>query len=204
MSEEIIDIVSQSDPETSAKKSDLQIYEFEDFLDPSICDHIVMWFKTTPKVKKNGGNSLFNERQIDYANISDPQVRKLVNAFKFDAAFFARKCFNESHLYPDYTDLVLWDEGTGMVVHADNSYQDGTPNYCSWRKYSGVLYLNDEFLGGETFFPDLGPLFIKPKKGKFVVYPSNLEYSHGITTVVGGKRYTMPIWFTDQHQYIET
>jgi hypothetical protein len=112
------------------------------------------------------------------------------------------RVFGEEHLYPDYTAAVLWESGSGMVIHADNSDQDGNPNYCGWRDYSGVLYLNDDFVGGETFFPKHGPLFIKPKKGKFALYPSGLDYSHGVSTVVG-TRYTMPIWFTKNKNYIE-
>lgn len=185
-------------------KQTKQIFELDNFLDPSVCDEICGWFKNTPKISTNGGNSLFNGRQINYELIQDRRIKKIVNSFKYDAAFAARILFQQEYLYPDYTDIVLWEEGSGMLVHSDNCDQEGNPNYCAWRTYSGVLYLNDDFLGGETFFPDHGPLFIKPKKGKLAIYPAGLEYNHGVTTVVGNKRYTMPIWFTDNRQYIET
>jgi predicted 2-oxoglutarate/Fe(II)-dependent dioxygenase YbiX len=192
---EITDVVSTNEK---------LIFEFENFISNEECDYIVNWFKNTEKMPRNGAQSFFNGRQIDYGNVSDLNVKKLMNAFNLDATYLAKKTFNEEYLYPDYTDLVLWEPGSGMVVHSDNCDQEGNPNYCSWRNYSAVLYLNDDFLGGETFFPDHGPLFIKPKKGKLAIYPSGLEYSHGVTTVVNGNRYTMPIWFTRDKNYILT
>ena len=95
------------------------------------------------------------------------QIKKIINAFKTDATSTAKRLFSEEYLYVDYTAAVLWESGSGIVVHADNVDLEGNPNYCPWRCYSGVLNLNDDFAGGETFFPDHGPLFIKPKKKRF-------------------------------------
>ena len=179
-----------------------QIYEIENFLSDEECDQIVGWFNTTPKMITNG-QYLFNGKTIDYQNIQNILVKRIINSFRFDATSIAMKIFNEETLYPDYTAAVLWESGSGMVIHADNSDLEGNPNYCGWRCYSGVLNLNDDFMGGETFFPDHGPYFIKPKKGKLALYPSTLEYKHGVSTVVG-TRYTLPIWFTKDRTKIET
>lgn len=179
-----------------------QMYEIENFIPDHVCDEIVLWFKGAPKLKENGAQSFFNGRQINYEHIDSIHIKKLVNMYRYEATIKARELFKEK-VYPDYTDLVFWDEGSGMLVHADNCDQDGNPNYVHWRKYSGVLYLNDDYLGGNTFFPDHGPKIIIPKKGKFVIYPAGLKYNHGVTTVVG-KRYTMPIWFTSDINHIET
>jgi hypothetical protein len=179
-----------------------QIFEFENFVPGEICDTIVSWFATRPKMMSNGGNALFNGRTIDYANIQDYTIKRWVNAFKFDATAKAREVFGVDNLYPDYTDLVSWEEGSGMIVHADNCNQDGTPNYCHWREYSGVVFLNDDFAGGDYFFPEQGPHFARPAKGKLVLYPSGLEYRHGVQTIIG-TAYTMPIWFTTDKNHIE-
>lgn len=180
----------------------MKIYEFENFLLDSECDILIKWFNETDKMPTNNSN-LFNGRQINYVNIQDERVKKLVNYFRFKTTKLAMEVFNEVELYPNYTDVVLWEPGGGMLVHSDNSNSDGTPNTCSYRDYSGVLYLNDDFLGGETFFPDHGPRFIKPKKGKLALYPSTIEYNHGVSTIVGKNRYTMPIWFTKDKFHIE-
>jgi hypothetical protein len=178
-----------------------QIYEIENFLTEDECDNIVRWFASTPKMSTNG-QSLFNGKAIDYSNIQNYDIKRIVSTFKYNATSEARRLFQEEYLYPDYTTLVLWESGSGMVVHADNSDLEGNSNYCGWRNYSGVLYLNDDFMGGETFFPEHGPLFIKPIKGKLALYPSGLKHKHGVSTVVG-TRYTLPIWFTTNKQYTE-
>lgn len=176
-----------------------QIYEFENFLPEDICDTIVLWFSTRPK---NSVNGLFNGKTIGYADIQDYAIKRWMNAAKIDAIAKAKEVFSEDVLYNDYSALVEWGSGSGMVLHSDNCYDDGGPNLVNWRKYSGVLYLNDNFGGGETLFPDHGPYFAKPAKGKLVLYPAGLEYRHAITTVVG-TRYVMPMWFTTDRNLVE-
>ena len=88
-------------------------------------------------------------------------------------------------------DLVRWDEGVGAGVHVDNHqyYEDLT--------YSAVIYMNDNFDGGETIFPHLN-IERKPKKGSAIIFPSHFE--HGVNLVSKGKRYSMNIWYTSEEQ----
>ena len=177
-----------------------QIHEVENFIDEQTCREIIEWFKTQ---KKTAGTHLsyFNDRTISYTKVADGSLKKKLNAFRFNATDFARKKYNKV-LYPDYTDLVYWPHGISMGIHADNSWENGEPNYVSYRVVSGIAYLNDDYEGGHTFFPELG-VKIEPKVGKLVVFPSNIDYKHGVTTVVG-ERYTLPIWFTEDSAHIET
>lgn len=76
-------------------------------------------------------------------------------------------------------------EGIGMEVHADNppSLAQGidTP-------HGMVLYLNDDYQGGEIYYPNL-KIAIKPKAGSLVIHPGNVYYSHGVLPVTSGTRY---------------
>ena len=175
------------------------VHEFEKFLPEDICKIIVEWFKQRPKLPTNG---LFKGKQLDYYNVQEFFIKRWMNAAKVDATYAAIQVFGENKLYVDYSALVEWEPGSGMVVHADNCDEEGNPNYVPWRKYGGVIYLNDDFLGGETFFPDHGPYFVKPKTGKLVLYPAGLDFRHGVTTVTG-YRYTIPLWFTEDKERIE-
>jgi hypothetical protein len=178
----------------------MMVYEVENFIDPNTCREIVEWFKTQKKTPTTH-LSYFNNRTINYSNINNDSIKKKVNVFRFNATAFARNKYGKV-LYPDYTDLVYWPNGLSMGVHADNVWENGEPNYVSYRMYSGVAYLNDDYEGGQTFFPELD-MKIEPKIGKLVVFPSNAEYKHGVTPVVG-ERYTMPIWFTEDPEHLET
>jgi len=203
----------------------LLIFELDNFISPETCDRILDWFKKEKRLETNEGNSLFNNRTIPYNSINNLEVKQLVNGFRFDATSKARELFNKK-LYPDYTDLVYWPSGMSMDVHADAVWLDGSPamfpyRFCAgvcylnddavwldgspamfpYRFCAGVCYLNDDYQGGETYFPNFN-IESKPKKGKVVLFPSNLEYQHGVREVVG-ERYTMPLWFSENVTNLE-
>jgi len=75
--------------------------------------------------------------------------------------------------------------GKDMAVHADNipslAVNVDTPHGI-------VLYLNDDYEGGELYYPDL-KLAIKPEAGSLVIHPGTVEYAHGVAPVTSGMRY---------------
>ena len=88
--------------------------------------------------------------------------------------------------------------GDSHIPHADNEREeDGRwlPNHTPQRDYTALVYLNDNFTGGELVFPDRDVVII-PKPGLFVGFPSNHKFVHAVPNVVSGKRYSLPVWFT--------
>jgi predicted 2-oxoglutarate/Fe(II)-dependent dioxygenase YbiX len=61
------------------------------------------------------------------------------------------------------------------------------------RDLSVVYFLNDEFDGGELYFPVLD-LLIKPRAGTLVCFPSDHHFVHGVKSVTSGHRYTAVTW----------
>ena len=177
------------------------IFEIDNFVSPETCETILNWFKNEKRLSTNEGNSLFNNRTIPFSSINNTTIKQLVNGFRFDATAKARELFQQN-LYPDYTDLVYWPSSMSMDVHADAVWLDGTPAMFPYRYCAGVCYLNDDYEGGETYFPNFN-VESQPKKGKVVLFPSNLEYQHGVREVVGD-RYTMPLWFSKDVKNLET
>lgn len=58
--------------------------------------------------------------------------------------------------------------------------------------FANVLYLNDDFTGGELHFPNIDVTY-KPEKGSLIVFPSADEYLHGVLPVGPGPvRYALP------------
>lgn len=79
--------------------------------------------------------------------------------------------------------------------HADSQNLDGTPKLgCNNFVVSAVVYLNDEFSGGDLVFPKADYRY-KPRAGGCVIFPSNLPYSHYVDSVLSGKRVSLAIWF---------
>ena len=56
-------------------------------------------------------------------------------------------------LHNDICQLVQWPVGTSMRPHADGSNPDGSPHGMAYRRYAGILYLNDDYDGGELYSP---------------------------------------------------
>ena len=63
------------------------------------------------------------------------------------------------------------------------------------RVFSAVLYLNDVFEGGETYFPKFD-ISIRPEKNKLVLFPANYIYVHSAKPPKSNKKFCVVTWFT--------
>jgi 2OG-Fe(II) oxygenase superfamily len=91
----------------------------------------------------------------------------------------------------------LWP-GDSHIPHSDNQQREHgrwLPNHTPQRDYTVLVYLNDNFTGGELVFPDREVVVI-PKPGLFVGFPSNHKFVHAVPNVLSAKRYSLPVWFT--------
>lgn len=89
-----------------------------------------------------------------------------------------------------------WDVGGFASPHSDNSDNDGKPNAFEINKYVGILYLNDDYEGGELYFCDKDNemktyLSFKPNAYSYYVFPGGYENIHGVSEITKGTRYTM-------------
>lgn len=75
--------------------------------------------------------------------------------------------------------------GTHFKIHADHG-----PTYVT--TVSVVAYLNDDYEGGEIYFPRFD-LTIKPKKGDIVVFPSTYIYEHASQDMISGTKYAVVV-----------
>ena len=62
------------------------------------------------------------------------------------------------------------------------------------RVLSGVLFLNDDYEGGELNFLHQD-ITIKPKAGSLVLFPSNYLFVHQSHPITDGKKYIVVSWF---------
>jgi len=58
--------------------------------------------------------------------------------------------------------------------------------------FANVIYVNDDFTGGELHFPKIDITY-RPKAGALIVFPSSEDYLHGVLPVgPGPTRYALP------------
>lgn len=99
--------------------------------------------------------------------------------------------------------LLKYEPGGHYKAHFDAVAQwknpDGT---IIWKKsidrdLSTVLFLNDDFEGGDFVFPELR-VRIRPEPGLLIAFPSSQHYLHKVEPVISGTRYAIVNWMTVQ------
>jgi predicted 2-oxoglutarate/Fe(II)-dependent dioxygenase YbiX len=105
---------------------------------------------------------------------------------------YSKKFIDQKELYVTENLVGLYEEGAFMKVHRDAEDESET--------VSTVIYLNDEYEGGELSFPEVdGGYTYKPEKYELLYFPT--PYLHGVNPVISGKRYMITISYTDKVQY---
>ena len=83
-------------------------------------------------------------------------------------------------------EIQIWPVGAKSLLHKHTSNgKEGTD-------YNSLLYLNDDFFGGE-FYTEYG-LSFKPKQGMLTFF-NGKEILHGLKDVDGRNRYTIILWW---------
>jgi len=91
--------------------------------------------------------------------------------------------------------LVRWLPGNEQSPHSDKQLNDGSPNPFPTYDLNSVIYWNDDFEGGEVYYPDHDiELTIEP--GMAVVHPGDINYLHGVKPIISGTRWTTPSFYT--------
>ena len=95
--------------------------------------------------------------------------------------------------------IVRWFPGQLQMPHADKELHEGEnagkPNDFPWYDIAGLFYLNDDYEGGELYFPNQGIQF-KPKQASAYFFPGDMNYIHGVTKIESGIRYVIPFFWT--------
>lgn len=172
----------------------------ENSVPDNICDDIVGYTEANLRLFKiSSGNTIdyWKNRTIDYKLILDEDIKKHIRQIA-RVMFMGVNSLSlvPDTLVPDTMDVVRWSKGDKLdPPHYDNINPDGTPNYTPWRHMTAMVYLNDNFENGEIFWPEFG-IEYKPKKGAIAVFPSDINFLHGVREITEGVRYTLSSFYT--------
>jgi len=116
-----------------------------------------------------------------------------------------------TQLVPFYRTDIEWFEKPSILYyrpggkygeHADSQYYDKDKNLwikCLDRDYSLLIYLNDDFSGGELYFKKFDYTY-RPRAGDLVLFPSNHIYMHEARPVLSGQRLAVVSWLAEKGQ----
>jgi hypothetical protein len=98
--------------------------------------------------------------------------------------------FPEGDAYFDTIDLVRWPVGSSQPPH-----QDDIPH--KHRLVGSIVYINDDYVGGETYYPNLD-VKVTPIAGNLALHLGDKLHLHGVTEVSGKARFTISsFWGND-------
>jgi len=147
----------------------------------------------------------YNESMPDYRDCFDLKIStlhlqslpekmsELKNVYEdVDAAL--KKCladyesrYNFKMEFMEAINFVKYNPGQHFSVHTDHGFS----YICT---LSSIVYLNDDYEGGELWFPYLEINF-KPQKGDIIFFPSTYIYAHGARPVESGTKYSAVTMF---------
>lgn len=126
---------------------------------------------------------------------NDVSTIKAIDDMLWYVFHVARETISSTLLHPHGFNLVR-DEGYSLLRYeASNYYKEHTDyNDNLVRVLSGLIYLNDDFDGGEIQFRRQNFTF-KPTAGSIVFFPSVWSHPHTAMPVKNGIRYNVISWW---------
>jgi hypothetical protein len=177
------------------------------FLD-NAARNINIWDVTEDHVNENGtviyDSSYWKDRVASSPSLNKNDLRIVpVIVGLFERLQPVIENFYNVKATPTGQTIVRWLPGQFQNPHADKELWDGPdagkPNDFPWYDLSSLFYLNDDYEGGELYFPNQEIKF-KPKRGAAYFFPGDKNFIHGVTEVKSGIRYTCPFfWNITEH-----
>jgi predicted 2-oxoglutarate/Fe(II)-dependent dioxygenase YbiX len=184
-----------------------------DFLTSKECDQLMAMFNRVHGLVKHRkiGIDFWEGRIVYMGDVAEHNASAAVIMGDFQrraTAMLGEFYALTSPLWTDTVQLNVWEQGSFLPPHTDNSNPNGTLHSTPWRDFSSIVYLNDDYEGGELYFTAQDRV-LKPRRGMLVAFSAGYHHEHGVLKVTQGRRITMPAFYTfderkaDRHIYPE-
>lgn len=136
-------------------------------------------YTNSPRDNKNEwGDRILLINEIDWIKKEIGDTLKIIHK---QAEDIANQTLGKNYTLTPITALYRTRTGEKMNSHYDAGLNPSL-------KAAVVIYLNDNFSGGELYYSNLG-ISIKPVECSMVLHPGNEIYRHGVSEVTSGTRY---------------
>jgi Rps23 Pro-64 3,4-dihydroxylase Tpa1-like proline 4-hydroxylase len=146
-------------------------------------DVIFNWQKYFPEVKDIRKDDYYYKETSAVSEVLYSSLEKAFSHYSNTLYPFAGKNIKDRE---HNIHLLKYQEGGHLPAHQDQG--------VSTRVLSTVMYLNDNYEGGEIEFIN-SKIKIKPEAGSIIFFPSNFLYVHEVHPITSGFRYSMPHWY---------
>ena len=172
------------------------IQEFPNLLQKSLCDDIIKLASQRLEIAQTVGEQIDGYRTAEYCWLGDISSPALEWIQEFVSNVIGYPIENQEDIH-----IVKYKVGGEYKIHHDFFEETDKENLSRGgnRTHSFLIYLNDDFEGGETEFPRLD-LKIKPKTGSGLCWVNktdgiNFEESeHAGLPVTKGEKWILIIW----------
>lgn len=199
-----------------------QIILLENFISPSTSNDLIQYY-----MKEMEDLSVDTDNQLALYSIENSQIRDIILEIsnRVLQVMDRRYDLKGKPYQLDHAGLYGRITGNSCPYHADNVYfscpihgfnqnllRTTCPGNCpgakfignhtSYRKYTGLIYLNEDFEGGEILFED-GPRnkiykkVIPIKSNLLVLSPNGPNFYHEVFPILKGKRYSLHLWYRE-------
>jgi hypothetical protein len=167
----------------------------ENFISAETADYIHNTLKSKAIINPNGLLSVYLTESVlgEQNTIIDSFLFLLVESIANQLGF------KKDHVKLNRVNYQILTEGQELGYHSDKNgaYQDTMDN----DGYSALLYLNDNYLGGEIVFYDdnTGSLenstSYHPNSGTLVYFKGDDNYPHSVNKVLSGERANLILFY---------
>lgn len=170
-----------------------QIFFIKNYLDNDMLDEVKKfynslsekdWSKYNNEFSYEWQNKFYKMKDADLVDRLQKKAQKIIDLDERNLSVNA------------FSQLLRQYHGTKMTPHVDMHHitEKGETIYA---RYSLVLYLNDDYSGGNIEFNRIRiggkPLSIKPPENSLLIFPgAEEEYLHRVDQVTSGNRYCLP------------
>lgn len=203
-----------------ASSPESQIVIVEEFISTDVAQELIRYYDAE---KRELNSSSDNE--LSFGSIQNPRIKKIIR----DISDQVIALISDKNYHLDHAGLYSRIVHNYCPYHADNVYFECpihgrdqgqlrricpgncpgakfVPNHTSWREYTALIYLNEDFEGGEIAFED-GPCNRHYKKtipiraNMLVLAPNGPNFYHEVFPIRQGKRYSLHLWLTSDPRH---
>jgi hypothetical protein len=171
---------------------------FPGFMDTEQCQQVIDFFEDQGTAEGHWMQTCFydskgmalvsSEEALKRSNLEDRNPNyfewlRLQVKSAIEQAFSREVITNSTH-------AQAWPTGSFARWHSDNSDLEGKPTAWSDNKFASILYLNDNYTGGELVFRD-HELTVKLPQGSLIAFPGGINNVHKVEEIIDGSRYTV-------------